>query len=390
MRARVRSTSWGRGDFVASRRKSSLPTSCTSRPDSGEPPSALKATAQIPAGTSIYDALRLSLELLEGSSIPEPDESVLHLLSHALDLDWDSGYRQLREVMTSPEPFSTLAQQTLTSEQTSAYNSLLNRRLQFEPLQYIIGQWDFHYLTGLQIRKPMLCPRPETEELVEFVLADVGRMINGQNMKAGCERKIRILDVGCGTGAIGIAIANRYPEHVQVVALDVLAEAVELSNENARKFLSGASGGDCINIYDAILCSANDFTNDTTESQQKYEMGFDIVVSNPPYIPTKDMQDLSTDVVGYESQFALCGGDDGLEVIRDIVSRLPEWVSSTRTRQQKDEERYCWMEVDDSHPSMMEKWLAPGSEESERWGVQYCSGYKDFCGRDRFVKLKVL
>ena len=381
-------------------------------------------TQQISADATIHDILHTSIQFLDEQSIPEPDESVLHLVSHALNLDWENGYRQLREVLKLSLPFpkdynskvlhseSTLrlAQQTLTSKQRTTYISLLERRLKFEPLQYIIGQWDFHYLTGLIIRKPMLCPRPETEELVELVLSDIDQLIKKRQLldeKKEDNNRIRLLDVGSGTGAIGIAIAHRYPKQVQVIALDLLSEAVDLSNENADKFLSSLVGDtsaqDVSSLYQAITCSAEEFTNNAIEAtdntgtnnlQSKYEMNFDIVVSNPPYIPKQDMQDLSTDVIEYESHDALCGGDDGLNVVRDIVNRLPEWMSSPATtgtnQQEKGKTRYCWMEVDDSHPSVMEQWLAPGSKESIRLGVEYCSGYKDFCGRDRFVKLKVI
>ncbi|KAL9190719.1 hypothetical protein ACHAXT_000425 [Thalassiosira profunda] len=347
-------------------------------------------TERIPPGIAIYDALQLSIELLEECAIPEPEESALHLLSHALNLSWESGYRELREVSALPSPLPErasansrtldLAQKTLTQEQSIAYQTLMSRRLQFEPLQYIVGRWDFHHLTGLTIRKPMLCPRPETEELVEFVMSDIEHLNKQQ-------RKVRVLDVGCGTGAIGIAIARQYPEHVQVVALDVSPEAVALSNDNAAEFLSDLIGkGNVDDVYQALLCSATDFTN---HNEQRYEMNFDLVVSNPPYIPAKDMRDLSTDVVGYESQSALCGGEDGLDVIRDIVRRLPEWVFSDDHSQIMKHQRHCWMEVDDSHPTLIAQWLAPGSEESIRWGVEYSESRKDFCGRDRFVKLVV-
>ncbi|KAL3778335.1 hypothetical protein ACHAW5_010231 [Stephanodiscus triporus] len=356
---------------------------------------------QVAPGISIHDALLSSIRIMECRDIPEPDESVLHLLSHALNLNWDDGHRHLREVLALPYPLPSpgnpstsrdetvlnLAKRTLSSEQSNVYLSLLERRLQFEPLQYILGQWDFHDLSGLTIRRPMLCPRPETEELVELVLADVDRLIDDAKIEAGGnDRKIRILDVGCGTGAIGIAIARWYPKNVQVVALDVSPEAVELSNENAGVFLSGGTG-----LYRAILCSARDFTNDEIQSnscERKWEMDFDIVVSNPPYIPTKDMQGLSRDVTGFESHEALCGGDDGLDVIRDIVRRLPEWLSPTvASDDRRHLHRLCWMEVDDSHPAKLEQLLAPGSKESILRGVEYCDSRKDFCGRDRFVKI---
>ncbi len=342
-------------------------------------------------GSSIKTALHYAVQALERKSVPEPEESVLHLLSHSLGLSWESGHRELREVLrlptmpdaiietSSPSPLQTLARQPMSKDQCNTFQALLERRIQLEPLQYIVGQWDFHNLVGLEIKKPMLCPRPETEELVEYVLEEVSQLI--QRRDSSNKDRIRILDVGCGTGAIGLAIANRYHDVVQVVALDVLPEAVNLSNNNAKKFLSEYIGEEEENklssIYKAILCSADDFTN--TQKEQSYKMDFDIVVSNPPYIPSKDMDMLSKDVVGYESDRALCGGEDGLDIIRHIVHRLPEWTNGN-----------CWLEVDDSHPSLISDWLSSGSEESKRLGVECVETYNDFCGRDRFVKLRVL
>lgn len=338
-----------------------------------------KDTLSVAPGITIQTALKDAVQALERKSVPEPEESALHLLSHALDLSWENGHRELRDILRlTCTSNSMLANQPMSEDQCNTLQSLLERRLHLEPLQYIIGQWDFHDLVGLKIKKPMLCPRPETEELVEFVLEEVSRLIR---KKGSTKERIRILDVGCGTGAIGLAIANRYHDDVQILALDVLSEAVELSNDNSKRFLSNCiaqkEGSKLSAIYKAILCSAENFTN--TLGNQLYKMDFDIVVSNPPYIPSKDMATLSNDVIGYESDKALCGGADGLDIIRHIVKRLPEWTSGN-----------CWLEVDDSHPSLIADWLSPGSLESARLGVECVSTYKDFCGRDRFVKLRVL
>ncbi len=124
--------------------------------------------------------------------MPEPHESAVHLLSHALGLDWDDGHHRLQEaVALLPPPLTRagrnapavgLAGRTLLLEECLLYLSLLERRARFKPLQYIVGRWDFHHLSGLRIRRPMLCPRPETEELVELVLSDVGRLIADPNI----------------------------------------------------------------------------------------------------------------------------------------------------------------------------------------------------------------
>ena len=355
-------------------------------------------------GCTVSEAMQSTIKLFAEQSVPEPIESALHLLSFALDLSWESGYRELRHVMEmelSKRNTSTitthLGQQSLTTKQITLFNSLLERRCQHEPIQYIIGKWDFHMLSGLLIRKPMLCPRPETEELVELVSKDVQRLIDERSIhdnEGQISNRIRILDVGAGTGAIGIALAKQYPNDVQVLALDILPAAVNLSNENAVKFLSPLVNQDVDTkedgihyLYHAMLCSAEEFTNypATQDEKQKYNMEFDIVVSNPPYIPSSDMETLSLDVLQYESHKALCGGNDGLDIIRVIVERLPEWMSGGASMH-----RHCWLEVDDSHPQIIKQWLARGSEESSRLRVEYCESAKDFCGRDRFVKLRIL
>lgn len=351
---------------------------------------------------SVYSILQSSTRLLEESNISEPDLSACHLLSYTLkgDFQWeDNGPSVLYRLLSGDDSSSDwkgIKNKLLTDEEYMTFTKMIQRRLTNEPLQYIIGQWDFHDIT-IKIRQPCLCPRPETEELVELVAKDIKNLItyrktildveskiNGKNKSF---KKVRILDVGCGTGAISIALANMFsPEEVEFVSIDVAREAVKLTQENADMVLGKVNENDTHDsYYKSILCSAGKFTNNAQGNKSStYDFGFDIVVSNPPYIPKQDMDTLAQDVVGYEDFGALCGGDDGMDVIRDIVQRLPEWCQQDDDTAQ---DSICWMEVDTSHPKLMESWLSPSNNSSE--GVQYVEGLNDFFGLPRFVKLRI-
>ena len=132
------------------------------------------------------------------------------------------------------------------------------------PAQYILGDWDFHALT-LAVRPPVLIPRPETEELVELVL--------GTHGAGGAERAATFLDVGCGSGAIGLALLRALPE-ARCVGVDVSAAAVDLARENAAALGLGAVRGGAPRRHEHAA-----------ESTARV----DVVVSNPPYIPAADM-----------------------------------------------------------------------------------------------------
>jgi hypothetical protein len=143
----------------------------------------------------VHDALILSLGALEGHGVPEPRKSAVNLLSHALGLDWDDSHLWLQEVMTLPPPPMRAGRNahavglvgwTLLLGECLLYLSLLERCARFKPLQYIVGRWDFHHLSGMRIRRPMLCPWPETEELAELVLSDIGGVGGGVRGGGGC------------------------------------------------------------------------------------------------------------------------------------------------------------------------------------------------------------
>lgn len=306
---------------------------------------------------TVQQAWSTALELFQEKGVSEPEWSVAHLLASALDLPWSNGFSQLQRAVVDCAD-KNLCNRPLTEQEWNQYQAMIQRRLEDEPLQYILGKWDFLDYEQLIIRPPLLCPRPETEELVELVRKDT---INSQSTT----HSLQLLDVGCGTGVIGIALADAFPT-AKVVAIDIEPVAVETSKENARRIL----GIDSEDRYSAVRYSADDYKTDNL---------LDVVVSNPPYIPRSDMETLEQDVVRYESDQALCGGDDGMDVIRTIVRK---WSTEWGKRPSST----CWMEVDPSHPKLLEAWL---DEEEQRraLGVYLESSHRDLSGRDRFVKL---
>jgi release factor glutamine methyltransferase len=327
--------------------------------------------------TTVSGILSESIELLEQHHIPEPEESAFNLLAASLDLPWETGHRDLRQLVgrALSSQSSTSSERRLTDTELRDYGSKIQRRLQHEPIQYILGQWDFLDYT-LNIERPLLCPRPETEELVGLVLQDMKKLDRqAQVTTPSTVGRRRVLDIGCGTGCIGIALAAAESDDSDsglwhVTAIDVEPVAVKVAAENAALIL-GPSWQD---RYSVALESAADFRVDGDDHR------FHVVVSNPPYIPATDKDSLTADVVNYESATALFGGHDGMDVIRTIVRKLPEWCFTGAI---------CWMEVDPTHPALLRQWLG-SSDEGATLGVEYVTDCQDLSGRDRFVKLRVV
>ena len=326
----------------------------------------LETTTDCMTGWTVHKTLVQSTLRLQRADAPEPELSVAHLLAYALGLSWETGFVELlQRASSNTNDDALLKQRTLTSNEANHFSNMLQRRIKKEPLQYILGKWDFLDYT-FQIRPPLLCPRPETEELVLKVMEDVK-----QNVLSGNSSSVRILDIGCGTGVIGISLAALFSgeekKHVQVVAIDVEPIAISTSKDNALAIL-----GECnTNRYQTILCSAAAFVNDGTTAP------FDVIVSNPPYIPEQDMETLHDDVAKYESHQALCGGTDGMDVIREIILHSPLWCRPGAV---------IWMEVDPTHPKLLRDWL---DSEASSLGVVFVSVHQDLYGRDRFVKLQI-
>ena len=172
-----------------------------------------------------------------------------------------------------------------------------------EPLQYVLGEWDFRTLT-LKCDRRALIPRPETEELVTRVLKRMGECFPQRRRDAETEgvneggRKPVIVDIGTGTGAIILSLAKEFSGEAVFIGTDVSEDAISLARENAAK----------CGLSDRVKFAAMDGLDDFDEPEC-----VDIIVSNPPYIASSVCETLDRRVRDFEPRLALDGGASGLD-----------------------------------------------------------------------------
>lgn len=204
----------------------------------------------------------------------------------------------------------------LTPGQQAAYDALLQRRLANEPIQYITGEQEFYGL-ALHVTPAVLIPRPETEHLVEAVLAEMKQAkLNGPQPKRGA---LRILDVGTGSGAIAIALAHHLP-HARITAVDLSTTAIEVAASNAaRHGLSDRIQFVASDLLGALAADELGFDAPGFPASGLGSLGWDAIVCNPPYVPTADRDSLHPQVRDHEPAAALFAGPDGLDIYRRLV-----------------------------------------------------------------------
>jgi release factor glutamine methyltransferase len=168
------------------------------------------------------------------------------------------------------------------------FNQAINRRINNEPVAYIIGKRDFWSET-FKVSKATLIPRPETELLIYKVI------------KFFRNRSINILDIGTGSGCILLSILKEL-KFSRGTGIDISNSAIKIAIKNARKFnLSNRSKFEVCDI-------------------DKFNFGkYDLIVSNPPYIPSKEIKELSKDIRSHEPEIAINGGKDGLDLIKKVI-----------------------------------------------------------------------
>lgn len=171
--------------------------------------------------------------------------------------------------------------------------SLLKRRLAGEPVAYITDEWEFYGLP-ITLNSNVLIPRVDTELLVDLAV----KAARGKKMDA------RVLDLCCGSGCIGCAIAKELPAS-RVVMADISLEALKISRKNVQR--------------NALTPRVTCIEADVTKTPPMLVGNFDLLVCNPPYIPTTDIIALDTSVRDWEPMMALDGGNDGLDFYRAVL-----------------------------------------------------------------------
>jgi release factor glutamine methyltransferase len=223
----------------------------------------------------------------------------------------------------------------VSQEAAHLFETYVVRRECFEPVSRILGRREFCGF-DFDISPAVLDPRPETEHLVEEVVL----------LGAGCQR---LLDLGTGSGAIAIAVAMALPM-TAIVAVDVSPEALAVAKSNATK----------LGVDHRIAFQQSDWFSNVTGC-------FDIIVSNPPYIPSAEIAALSLDVKAHDPHISLDGGADGLDCYRAIAQSAARYLMPRG---------YIFVEI--GHDQ-----LSGVAGLFEANGFKMIKAYRDYAGLDR-------
>lgn len=237
---------------------------------------------------TVLEAIRKSTEFFERKGLDSPRLQAESLLAHALNLPRMKLYLNFERALTAAEQDN--------------FRELSRRRGLREPLQHIVGTVSFCGL-NLACSRAALIPRPETELLAQMAW---------EYLQQTDAPESRVLDIGTGTGCLPIAIAHHCP-HARCVSVDVSQDALQLARSNAE------------------ACKVNDRIEFIeSDGFSAFEPGrrFDLIVSNPPYIPAAEIETLQPEVRDFDPRLALDGGPDGLAFYRRLAVEAREFLNS--------------------------------------------------------------
>jgi release factor glutamine methyltransferase len=241
-----------------------------------------------PPEWTIIKLLKWATTYFQSHDIESPRACAEILLAHALDLQRIDLYLRY--------------DQPLDGEELNRFKALIQRRVKREPVAYIVGQKGF-WSIDLTVNGDVLIPRPETECLVEAALdvLSIATPDNGQ----------RILELGTGSGAVILALAAQHPGRLYF-ASDASLSAIRIARDNARR----------LHLEEHIRFFGGDWFAPLHPESGR----FDLILSNPPYIKSADLENLQPEIYNYEPIRALDGGPDGLSCLGRIIDHAHHYL----------------------------------------------------------------
>ena len=276
----------------------------------------------------ILDIIKVSGEVLKEKNIENARLNAELLLANSLNTERINLYLDFDKPLSEPE----LAQ----------FKTKLKRRLAHEPLQYILGTTEFYGLK-FRVNNSVLIPRPETEILVEHALDVLKQMNNPQP---------RVLEIGTGSGCISVSIAKN--SECSIRAIDNSAPAIQLASENSKLH----------NADNKIKFELQEFSKDFDLKS------YDVIISNPPYIPPVEYELLPDEIKNYEPKDALTDSIDGFTFYRNIFSNIKENKISAPVL----------LEIGDGKRPEIENIL-------KSFGINEYDFFKDYINIDRVLKI---
>ncbi len=229
----------------------------------------------------ISEILKNAAGILQQSGVAEPHRESVSLLAFSLQKDKTF-------LIAHPE-------YELSAEEEKQFQGFLQRRANREPFQYITGRQEFYGL-DFEDTKDVLIPRPETELIVENAIKLLPK--NG-----------KFCEIGIGSGCISVSILHEI-ETASAIGLDISENALRIAEKNAKRY--------------KVLGRLKLKKSDVFEVLKNEK--FDLIVSNPPYIPNEDMKTLQAEVRDFEPISALTDGADGLSIIKEIIIKSPQFL----------------------------------------------------------------
>jgi release factor glutamine methyltransferase len=235
--------------------------------------------------TTVRDLLERGFKSLSKTERKSPRLESELIVMHLLDVDKAYLYTHPNRIVSK--------------EIIEKFEELIEKRKEGYPIQYILKNQEFMGL-DFHVTEGVLVPRPDTEILIEYII---------KFARKNKKEKIKILDIGTGSGAISLSLAY-YIENSYIYSVDISEKAIKIARKNKKK----------MNLEDRVELITKDILEGFPEIDEK----MDIVVSNPPYIPSRDIDSLQIEVSKYEPRLALDGGDDGLVFYRYITEKAKE------------------------------------------------------------------